>query len=151
MKLNVAAAYKTIGFCGTAAHRLCYRGMRGLVRAETSEVELEQRFRERAFQIWLDKGLPKGGDKEHWELAKFAISQQTAMDALLIPPGRRSMGPSKRFPTQERIPDLVEQDEGSIPGAKPERYPLTVVLRTEREPMRSSKTSASPAIAADAR
>ena len=31
--------------------------------------ELEQRIRERAFQIWIEEGQPHGKDKEHWARA----------------------------------------------------------------------------------
>jgi hypothetical protein len=37
------------------------------------DVELEQKIRERAFQIWIEEGQPEGKDKEHWEKAKAAI------------------------------------------------------------------------------
>ena len=35
--------------------------------------ELEQRVRERAYQIWLDEGRPEGRAKDHWQEAEKQI------------------------------------------------------------------------------
>jgi hypothetical protein len=51
----------------------------------SDENELQQRIRERAFQIWVEEGQPEGRDKEHWELAKFAIAEQDGQAASLVP------------------------------------------------------------------
>ena len=32
--------------------------------------DVEQRIRERAYAIWLEKGCPEGCDHEHWFLAE---------------------------------------------------------------------------------
>ncbi len=38
--------------------------------------DLEQRIRERAYQIWLEQGQPEGRDKEHWERAKEELASE---------------------------------------------------------------------------
>jgi Protein of unknown function (DUF2934) len=38
--------------------------------------EVEQRIRERAFEIWIEEGQPDGKDKEHWERAEAEIIEQ---------------------------------------------------------------------------
>ena len=35
--------------------------------------DLEQRIRERAFQIWIEEGQPEGRDKNHWEQAEHEL------------------------------------------------------------------------------
>jgi hypothetical protein len=37
------------------------------------EKDIEQRIREKAFELWEMEGRPEGRDKEHWELAKAEI------------------------------------------------------------------------------
>ena len=39
--------------------------------------ELEQRIRERAFQIWIEEGQPHGRDKEHWARAETELGADT--------------------------------------------------------------------------
>jgi hypothetical protein len=46
--------------------------------------ELEQRIRERAFEIWIEEGQPYGKDKEHWEKARQEIEKRN----------ERAIGPS---------------------------------------------------------
>jgi hypothetical protein len=38
-------------------------------------VPREQRVRDRAFQIWLDEGKPRGRDLEHWRRAEREIAE----------------------------------------------------------------------------
>ena len=51
------------------------------------ERDLERRIRERAYQIWIDEGRPEGRDRDHWELAKFAIAEEDALPTMLKSPG----------------------------------------------------------------
>lgn len=41
------------------------------------DIDLKQRIRERAYQIWLEEGKPSGRDLAHWELAKAEIAAKT--------------------------------------------------------------------------
>jgi hypothetical protein len=78
--------------------------------------DLEQRIRERAFQIWLDEGRPHGRDKEHWELAKFAIAQQDGLASTLVPPVAPTPEPIEAVVNQGEFPTLVDQGEGLPPA-----------------------------------
>ena len=40
-----------------------------------NEQELEQRIRERAYQIWIEDGQPEGKETAHWERAKAEIEK----------------------------------------------------------------------------
>ena len=46
---------------------------------------LEERIRDRAYKIWVDEGRPEDREKEHWEIAKLAISEQDALPSMLKP------------------------------------------------------------------
>jgi DUF2934 family protein len=48
---------------------------RDVAMAEEHEKNIEQRVRERAYQIWLEEGQPAGREREHWERAKAQIEQ----------------------------------------------------------------------------
>jgi hypothetical protein len=63
------------------------------------EKELEERIRLKAYEIWLEEGRPQGRDKEHWELAKFAIAQQDGLSATLLPPE-----PPRPEPVEDQAP-----------------------------------------------
>jgi hypothetical protein len=39
-----------------------------------TEQNVEQRIRERAFEIWIEEGQPDGRDREHWERAEKEIA-----------------------------------------------------------------------------
>jgi hypothetical protein len=77
--------------------------------------EVEQRIRERAFRIWLDEGQPEGRDKEHWELAKFAIAQHDGVAAALLPAEAPRPEPIEAVKNQAEFPTLVDQGEGQSP------------------------------------
>jgi len=38
--------------------------------------DTEERIRERAFQIWIEEGQPKGRELNHWEKAKAEIAAE---------------------------------------------------------------------------
>jgi hypothetical protein len=83
------------------------------------DLKLEQRIRERAFKIWIDEGQPEGRDKEHWDLAKFAIAQEDGLATSLLPPEPPKPEPIEALINQGEFPTLVDQGEGMVPGAKP--------------------------------
>jgi hypothetical protein len=84
--------------------------------ANINEADIEQRIRERAFQIWLAEGQPDGRDREHWELAKFAIAQQDGLESSLVPAKAPQPEPIEAVLNQAEFPTLVDQGEGQIPG-----------------------------------
>ena len=80
------------------------------------EKEIEQRIRERAFKIWIDEGQPEGRDKEHWELAKFAVANQDGLATTLLPPEPPKTEPSEAVINQGECPTLVDQGAEVPPG-----------------------------------
>jgi DUF2934 family protein len=42
------------------------------------DINLERRIRERAFQIWIEEGQPRGRDKEHWLIAEAELVSGTS-------------------------------------------------------------------------
>lgn len=52
---------------------------------------LEQRIRERAFQLWIEQGQPEGKENEHWEQARTEIEgQKEKSEKIVTPPGGTS-------------------------------------------------------------
>jgi len=37
---------------------------------------IQQRVKERAFQIWIEEGQPEGRERNHWEKAKGEIAAE---------------------------------------------------------------------------
>jgi hypothetical protein len=66
----------------------------------TNEIpsKLEQRIRQRAFEIWMQEGQPHGRDKEHWNQATDEILSKT---------------------TQPLPPNLLHRGEGESPTEAP--------------------------------
>ena len=58
------------------------------------EQDLEQRIRERAFQLWNEDGQPANKADEHWERARAEIEgQQDAPEEKIVPPSGPAFGP----------------------------------------------------------
>ncbi len=87
--------------------------------SDISTREVESRIRERAHRIWEDEGCPEGRDKEHWELAKFAIAQEDGLATALIPAAAPQAEPIEAIINQGEFPTLVDQGEGLPPGELP--------------------------------
>ena len=51
----------------------------------TAQVELENRIRNRAYQIWQDAGCPDGQAERHWELARLAVAEEDGGVSLSAP------------------------------------------------------------------
>jgi hypothetical protein len=79
------------------------------------EEELERRINERAYRIWLDEGQPQGRDKEHWELAKFAVAQEDGLASTLVRPLEPQSEPIDAVENAAKFPILVDQGEGLPP------------------------------------
>lgn len=69
--------------------------------------DIEQKCRERAFQIWLEEGQPLGRDKEHWAQARRDLG---LADDIEVPP----LQPQQ---TNEQG-RLVDMGEGLAPGER---------------------------------
>jgi hypothetical protein len=50
--------------------------------------DLEQRIRQRAYQIWLDEGCPDGRENIHWEMAAELVAIENDED--------RNFGPTSK-------------------------------------------------------
>jgi hypothetical protein len=64
-----------------------------------NQQDVEQRIRERAYQLWIENGKPEGKENDHWEQARSEIEGQSnaegqskSEDKPAIPPGT-SFGP----------------------------------------------------------
>jgi hypothetical protein len=42
----------------------------------TAKASLEERVRERAYQLWVEEGRPAGRDRDHWEKARRLIDEE---------------------------------------------------------------------------
>jgi hypothetical protein len=82
------------------------------------EKALEDRIRLKAYEIWMEEGRPQGREKEHWELAKFAIAQQDGLSTTLLPPEPPRPEPIEAVKNQAEFPTLTDQGEGQLPGEK---------------------------------
>jgi hypothetical protein len=80
-----------------------------------SEKDLETRIRSRAHRIWKDEGCPEGREKEHWELAKFAIAQEDAQSSMLQPIDQPETEPLEVVINQGEFPTLTDQGEQQDP------------------------------------
>jgi hypothetical protein len=39
--------------------------------------DLEERIRQRAYQLWQEEGCPEGQDEAHWERARAAVERES--------------------------------------------------------------------------
>jgi len=85
---------------------------------QDEERKLEQRIRERAFKIWNDEGQPDGRDKQHWELAKLAVSEEDALSTMLKSPSLPGPEPIEALLNQGEFPTFVDQGQGQAPGER---------------------------------
>ncbi len=96
--------------------------------------ELEQRIRERAYQIWIEEGQPDGREKQHWELARFAVAEQDGLASTLVPPAAPSPEPIEAVLNQGEFPTLVDQGEGQQVPSKPKRKSRAKERRRDGRP-----------------
>ena len=85
---------------------------------EQDERILKERIRERAYKIWNDEGQPEGREKEHWELARLAVSEQDALPSMLKIPGLPGPEPIEAIANQAEMPRLTDQGEQKIPSRR---------------------------------
>lgn len=57
--------------------------------------DVEHRIRERAYQIWQEKGCPEGSDHEHWFLAEQEVASAAAPEANGKKPAAKKATPAK--------------------------------------------------------
>ena len=87
---------------------------------------MDERIRERAYQIWLSEGQPIGRDSDHWERARKQIEREMKQGAAAHHAGVNEVpesnvtvhkGPSSASPT----PGLEKADCINTPGVKARR------------------------------
>ena len=44
------------------------------------EIDLEERIRQRAYELWEDNGRPEGGADEFWQRAERELRNETGLD-----------------------------------------------------------------------
>ena len=57
--------------------------------------DVERRIRERAYQIWQEKGCPDGSDHEHWFLAEQEVAAAAPLKADGKKPAAKKAVPAK--------------------------------------------------------
>ncbi|PWC52812.1 DUF2934 domain-containing protein [Azospirillum sp. TSO22-1] len=62
--------------------------------------DVEHRIRERAYQIWQDKGCPDGSDHEHWFLAEQEVAAAAPPKSNGKKPAVKKAAPAKAAPTK---------------------------------------------------
>lgn len=62
---------------------------------------LEQRIRERAYQIWEEEGHPQGRDSEHWQRARSEIMAGQNREQVLHEKAPSEAGRTSRSPKVE--------------------------------------------------
>jgi hypothetical protein len=80
------------------------------------DANLERRIRERAFQIWIEEGQPRGRDKEHWLIAEAELTSGTS------PP----LQPDQPIEPIGEIAQAQEQAQRSRQGRTDEQAPPIV-------------------------
>jgi hypothetical protein len=81
--------------------------------AEPNSV-IEERIRERAYQMWIEEGRPHGRDQEHWEKARRLIDREQLKSkpaAAARPPKTDAGAATDPLPKAKTVP-------GRKPGAK---------------------------------
>ena len=48
-------------------------------------MDLEQRIRARAHEIWVAEGRPPGQEERHWQMARVAIAQEDTLKSTVLP------------------------------------------------------------------
>jgi Protein of unknown function (DUF2934) len=84
--------------------------------------DVEQRIRERAYQIWLEEGCPEGRELDHWNMATELVAIEDDQQSTLKPIDQ-NLGPAgKAIEPVEAVrafPTLTDWGEADIPVRKP--------------------------------
>jgi hypothetical protein len=82
---------------------------------------LDQRIRERAYQIWLEEGCPEGQEKAHWDMAAELVAIEDGQQATLKPiqqnlgPMGEPIEPLEAVENAGESPTFTDQGEGENP------------------------------------
>ncbi|MBX9826479.1 MAG: DUF2934 domain-containing protein [Xanthobacteraceae bacterium] len=81
--------------------------------AKPYDANLERRIRERAFQIWIEEGQPRGRDQAHWLIAEVELTSGPSPPLQPDPPigqvaqAQQQSGQRARRCTDEQAPSIV--------------------------------------------
>jgi hypothetical protein len=107
--------------------------------------DVEQRVKQRAYEIWQREGCPDGRDAEHWALAKEEIAIEDNQSQALLP--NPSEGPDDTVVHPEPVEPLLAAEslpEGSGgPTNQTEEQPLPKRTRTRRTATAETTTTSS--------
>ena len=93
-------------------------------------MDLEERIRRRAYQIWMNEGCPEGRAEAHWDMATELVAIEDGQKATLVPAdGSESTGPTgepieplEAAENQGEFPALTDQgEESASPSGSIER------------------------------
>ncbi|GGF89626.1 hypothetical protein GCM10007301_56930 [Azorhizobium oxalatiphilum] len=81
-------------------------------------MDIEDRIRERAHQIWLSEGQPQGRAQANWDMAKEIIAQEDGYLATTRPVSEDTVDaePASLQDNLGEFPTLTDQGEGSPPA-----------------------------------
>lgn len=106
-----------------------------------AERSIDERIRDKAYELWTAEGQPHGRDEAHWEQAREIVATQDSQRATLLP---RTAGagepeePAIAFENQGEFPTLTDQGEAE-PG--PSRRATRRTTRSATNPGESVATS----------
>jgi hypothetical protein len=87
---------------------------------DMTHVELENRIRHRAHQIWLDAGCPEGQAEHHWELARLAVADEDGRASGWNQPVVTPLAePVAAMANHREVPTMADQGEVQFPGREP--------------------------------
>ena len=81
-----------------------------------NEQTLQDRIRQRAYQIWLDAGQPEGMAEAHWDQACELIAIEDGQMATLQPVQQPISEPLAAVTNQGEFPTLTDQGEQQWPA-----------------------------------
>lgn len=77
--------------------------------------DVERQIRERAYQIWQEKGCPEGSDHEHWFLAEQEVATVPGAE-----PAPEKAAAKKAAPAAKKAPaKKAAESDTPKPAAKP--------------------------------
>ena len=65
--------------------------------------DLEQRIRQRAYQIWLDEGCPDRRENIHWEMAAELVAAENSQDRNSVPTRKSTKAASADEQTKKAL------------------------------------------------
>ena len=99
-------------------------GERGIGNEVRLMSDIEERIRERAYQIWLEEGCPEGRELDHWNMATKLVAIEDGEQSTLKPidenlaPAGKAIEPIEALRNAGEFPALTDWGEADIPIRK---------------------------------